>query len=95
MEKGTVVWVWQTSGEVTQGTFVGNDQSWLKVDIGSHIMFKPKEQVFQSEDEARAWQLVKRVKRLLKMGMSMEEVISFDEREDIQKAIELFPEELI
>jgi DNA gyrase/topoisomerase IV subunit B len=95
MEVGQTVWIWNTSGDVISGEYKGRDGEWLKVDIGSHIVFKPNKQIFTDEVEAKAWQLVRRVKRLLNQGIPMEEIVFPDDEDAYNKAMELFPEELI
>jgi DNA gyrase/topoisomerase IV subunit B len=95
MEVGQTVWIWNTSGDVIAGEYKGRDGEWLKVDIGSHIVFKPNKQIFTDEAEAKAWQLVRRVKRLLNQGIPMEEIVFSDDEDAYNKAMELFPEELI
>ena len=92
---GQTVWIWSTTGEVIEGLFVGYENQWLKIDIGNYIVFKKRKQIFESIEAANAWQLVKRVKRLLNQGTPMEEVIFPDDNEAYKKALELFPEELI
>lgn len=95
MEKNQKVWIWGSAGELTNGIFIGYDGDWLKVDTGDYVVFKKKKQIFDNEEEAKAWQLVKRVKRLLNQGIPMEQVIFPDDKEAYEKAMNMFPEELI
>lgn len=95
MQKNTTVWIWNSSGELLKGVFVGAENGWLKIDIGDYVLFKKQNQIFKDEETAKAWQLVKRVKRLLHNGIPMEDIIYTDDKEAFDKAVELFPEELI
>ena len=95
MKTGGTVWVWDSSGSIVSGKFVGIDGNWCKVDTGDYIKFKKKCDVFISEDTALAWQFVKRVKRLLNKGIPIREVISTEDKKQYDLALELFPEELI
>ena len=95
MEIGQHVWIWNVSGDVTSGTIQGKDGDWLFINIGSHTISRMPDKVFTTEMEAKAWQLVKRVKRLLSRGVPMDEIIHPEDKEVFDKALELFPEELI
>jgi len=95
MTLGDKIWIWDSSGRVDSGIFIGEEGEWCKVDIGDYIKFKKCSDIFTDKERAYAWQYVKRVKRLLNQGVPIEDVTSVDDKEKYQLAIKLFPEELI
>lgn len=95
MKIGDVFWVWNSSGEIVKGAYIGEDNGWLKIHDGDYTLFKKPHHIFKDLEVAEAWQIVNRFKRFLKQGVPPDLIISVDDKPALEKAMELFPEELI
>jgi hypothetical protein len=96
LKKDQIVWVYFESGDISDGRVTGEKyEGQYAIDIGTHCIYRENSDVFDSFDHVRAWRLVKRLKRLQRMGQHIDDILFPEDKIDLELAHILYPEHLI